>query len=44
MFGASQGRKCTDKSSGGKDIASEVVVARGDPPPILDAAENVFYF
>jgi len=36
--------QCADERGGGKVIASELVVAGGDTPPILDAAEEVFDF
>jgi len=35
---------CRDERGGGQEVASELVVAGGDAPPILDAAEEVFDF
>ena len=31
-----------DELGGGKEVAGEFVITRGDAPPILDAAEEIF--
>ncbi len=36
--------ECADERSSDKEVASELVVAGGDAPPIFDAAEEVFDF
>ena len=36
--------ECTDERGSGKKIASKLVVAGGDAPPIFDAAQEVFDF
>ena len=36
--------ECPDESGGGKKIPGKFVVARGDAPPVFDAAEVVFNF
>jgi hypothetical protein len=36
--------ECPDESGGGKEVAGEFVVARGDAPPVFNPAEVVFNF
>jgi hypothetical protein len=36
--------ECPDEGCGGKEVLGEFIVARGDTPPVLDAAKVIFDF